>query len=74
MAVIIPFPMHRAGNRPSPRLHIWRAGEAYELHHESRSGDSWAFLGSFPSREDALQAAAEALPTYPGTTLATVAQ
>lgn len=74
MAVIIPFPMHRAGNRETPRLHIWRAGEDYELHHESRSGDSWALLGRFPSREDALQAACEALPIYPGTTLATIAR
>lgn len=62
---IVPFPMHRIPPRPTPRLHIWRAGEAYELHHESRSGESWALLDRFPTREEAVRAALDALPLYP---------
>lgn len=73
MAVIIPFPTRPAPARPRPRLHIWRDGAEYALHHESRSGDSWALLARYPSREVALQAALHALPLYPDTILATIA-
>lgn len=41
MADVIAFP---APDRPCPRLHIWRAGHGWELHHESSHGDSWALL------------------------------
>ncbi|MBU7579824.1 MAG: hypothetical protein KAF27_05055 [Porphyrobacter sp.] len=69
MAELIAFP---APDRPCPRLHIWRAGECWELHHESRHGDSWALLDRLNTREDALSAALEALPFYPGAKLGRV--
>jgi hypothetical protein len=70
MADVIPF---RAPDRLHPRLHVWRAGEVWELHHENRTGDSWALLDRFDTREDAVSAALDALPIYPGTKLGEVA-
>lgn len=69
MADVLVFP---APDRACPRLHIWRAGDAWELHHESRNGDSWALLDRLGSREDALSAALDALPLYPGAMLGEV--
>lgn len=68
-AALFAFP---ARDRPSPRLHIWRAGDAWELHHESRCGDSWALLDRFNGREEALRAAIVALSIYPGAKLGEV--
>jgi hypothetical protein len=54
-------------------LHVWRADDGYELHHESSTGESWAKLDEFSTREDALRAALDALPLYPGAKLGEVA-
>lgn len=70
MADVIAF---RAPDRLHPRLHVWRGPDGFELHHESSTGDSWAFLDSFTTREDAVSAALEALPIYPGCKLGEVA-
>lgn len=70
MADVIPF---RAPDRPCPRLHVWRAGEAWELHHENSTGDSWALLDRFDTREYAVSAALDALRLYPGCKLGEVA-
>ena len=70
MAEIIPF---RAPDRHCPRLHIWRGAAGFELHHESATGNSWALLDRFDNREDALSAALDALPIYPGARLGEVA-
>lgn len=69
MAKVLPF---RAPDRSTPRLHVWRAGEEWELHHESASGDSWALLDRFDTREDAVRAALDALPLWPGAKLGEV--
>lgn len=66
MADLIAFPVP---DRPCPRLHIWRAGDSYELHHESRCGESWALLDRFDTREDAVSAALDTLPIFPGARL-----
>lgn len=70
---VLTFPRRPAPDRPCARLHVWRGADGFELHHESTSGDSWAFLGSYTSREIALQAALDALRSYPGTRLGEVA-
>ena len=70
MADVIPF---RAPDRSCPRLHVWRAGDSFELHHESGTGDSWALLDRFKSRDDALRATLAAMPIYPGAMLGEVA-
>lgn len=70
MADVIPF---RAPDRPCPRLHVWRGDDGYELHHESSTGDSWAKLDEFSTREDAVRAALDALPIYLGCKLGEVA-
>jgi hypothetical protein len=70
MADVIPFP---APDRPCAKLHVWPGPDGFEVHHESTSGDSWAYLGSYTSREAALAAAIAALPAYPGTRLGEVA-
>jgi hypothetical protein len=51
---------------------VLRAGDGWELHHESRHGDSWALLDRLDTREDALGAALDALPLYPGAMLGEV--
>ncbi len=70
MADVITF---RAPVRPAPRLHVWRAADAWELHHENSTGDSWALLDRFDTREDAVSAALDALPIFPGAKLGEVA-
>lgn len=70
MADVIAF---RAPDRPRPRLHIWRAGDDWELHHQSASGDAWALLDRFATREDAVRAALDALEIFPGSRLGEVA-
>ncbi len=70
MADVIPF---RAPDRPCPRLHVWKCGDEWELHYESRTGDSWAMLQGFSTREDAVRAAIEALGFYPDVKLGEVA-
>lgn len=70
MADVIPF---RAPDRACPRLHVWRGADGFELHHESATGDSWAKLDEFSTREDAVRAALDALPIYPGCKLGEVA-
>jgi hypothetical protein len=70
MAEVIAFPVI---DRPCPRLHIWRGADGFELHHENSTGDSWALLDRFPTREDAIRAALDALPIYPGAKLGEVA-
>lgn len=67
MANVLSFPA-----RPCPRLHVLRAGEEWELHHEGRNGDSWALLERVASREAAISAALDALPLYPGAMLGEV--
>ena len=69
-AALIPFP---SPLRPSPRLHVWRTSEGWELHHENATGDSWALLDRFDTREDAVRAALDALPIWPGARLGEVA-
>jgi hypothetical protein len=71
MAEVIRLP---APDRPTPRLHVWRAGDEWELHHESRSGNSWALLDRFSTREDAVRAALDALPIFPGAQLGGLGQ
>ena len=70
MADVIAF---RAPDRPAPRLHVWRDGDGWGLHHQSAHGDSWAKLDEFSTREDAVRAALEALPLWPGAKLGEVA-
>jgi hypothetical protein len=70
---VLTFPPRIAPDRPAPRLHVWRADDGYELHHESSTGESWAKLDRFSTREDALRAALDALPLYPGAKLGEVA-
>jgi hypothetical protein len=71
MSDLIAFPVP---DRPCPRLHVWRGGDGWELHHESTSGDSWALLDRFDTREDAVRAALDALPLYPGANLGGIEQ
>jgi hypothetical protein len=71
MADVIAFPV------PVCRcalLHVWQAGDGWELHHESRHGDSWALLDRFDTHEAAEAAALEALPHYPGAMLVGVTE
>lgn len=70
MADVIAFP---SPERPCPRLHIWRAGDGWELHHESSHVDSWALLDRLHSREDALSAAQKALGLHLGAQMGEVA-
>lgn len=70
MADVIRLPV---ADRPCAKLHIWRGADGFELHHSGPHGDSWAYLGSYTSREAALAAAIAALPAYPGTRLGEVA-
>lgn len=70
---VVTFPPRPAPDRPCPRLHVWRAGDCYELHHEGRNGDSWAKLDEFTTREEAVRAALDALPIWPGARLGEVA-
>lgn len=70
---ILTFPLRPAPDRPAPRLHVWRAGDCYELHHESSTGDNWAMLDRFSTREDAVRAALDALPIYPDARLGEIA-
>ena len=69
MADVIAFPVP---DRPSPRLHVLRWSDGWELHHENSTGDSWALLDRFGTREDAVRAALNALPFYPGAKLGEV--
>lgn len=79
---VLTFPPRPAPDRPCPRLHVWRSsgsgdcrdGAEWELHHEGRNSDSWAFLGRYTTREEAVRAALDALPIYPGTLLGEIAQ
>ena len=70
---VLTFPPRPAPDRPCAKLHVWREGEGWELHHESRFGDSWALLERFTTREDALRAALDALPLYANTKLGELA-
>lgn len=70
---VLAFTPRPAPDRPCAKLHIWREGDSWELHHESRTGDSWALLDRFTTREAALRAALDALPLYADTKLGEVA-
>lgn len=63
---VIAFPVP---DRPCPRLHVWKCGDEWELHHQSASGDSWALVDRFPTREAAVRAALDALEIFPGARL-----
>lgn len=70
MADVIAFPV---ADRPCAKLHVWPGPDGFEVHHSGPHGDSWAYLGSYASREIALQAALDALRLYPGCKLGEVA-
>lgn len=69
MAEVIAF---RAPDRLCARLHVLRGGEGWELHHENRTGESWALLDRFDTREDAARGALDALSIFPGAKLGEV--
>lgn len=66
---ILAFPSRRAPDEPTPLMHVWRCGDCYEVMQEGRYGDSFGCLGFFPTREEAVRAALDALPDYPETKL-----
>ncbi len=74
MGDVIDFRARAPSVRTSPRLHVWRYGSFWELHHESGSGESWALLDRFETREQAVQEALDALHLWPGAKLGRISE